>query len=139
MPSRVEREIDEILRRLEPSLPREPRLRRLRRAAGRALRGPRNALSGAFRRFTAGNVMLLAFALIIGSLVASRMWDDAGRLMLIAGVALFALALVASFAGRKTAPERRWRGQVIQYGEPTLADRLRSWWRAKSRRRTRGR
>ncbi len=83
--------------------------------------------------------MLLAFALVIGSLVVSRVWQDAGRFMLLAGIALFVLALVASFAGRRSVPERRWRGQVIHYDEPTLADRLRSWWRAKSRRRTRER
>ncbi|HWQ28713.1 MAG TPA: hypothetical protein VNN12_06790 [Dehalococcoidia bacterium] len=139
MPSRVEREIDEILRRLETSLPREPGFRRLRRAAGRAFGASRRALAGAFRRLTAGNAMLLAFALVIGSLVVSRLWDDAGRFMLLAGIALFVLALVASFAGRRSVPERRWRGQVIHYDEPTLADRLRNWWRAKSRRRTRER
>ncbi len=139
MPSRVEREIDEILRRLEPSLPREPRMRRVRRAAGRALRRSWDACTGALRRLSAGNGMLLAFALIIGSLVVSRVWDDAGRFMLIAGLAVFVLALVASFTGRRSAPERRWRGQVIDYGAPTLADRLRNWWRAKSKRRTRER
>lgn len=139
MPSRVEREIDEILRRLEPSLPREPRIRRARRAVRRALGASRDALAGALRRLTTGNAMLLAFALVIGSLVVSRLWDDAGRFMLLAGAALFVLALVASFARRRSVPERRWRGQVIHYDEPTLADRLRNWWRAKSRRRTRER
>ncbi len=139
MPSRVEREIDEILRRLESSLPREPRMRRVRRALGGALSGLRDALVHSVRWVTAANAMLLAFALIIGSLVVGRLWDDAGRLMLIAGVALFLLALVMSFAGRRSLPERRWRGQVIDYGAPTLADRIRSWWRAKSRRRTRER
>lgn len=139
MPSRVEREVDEILRRLETSLPREPRWRRVRRALRRALSSLWETLAHSFRRFTAANAMLLAFVLIIGSLVVGRVWDDAGRFMLVGGVALFVLALVMSFAGRRSLPERRWRGQVIEYGEPTLADRLRNWWRAKSRRRTRER
>jgi hypothetical protein len=139
MPSRVEREIDEILRRLESSLPREPRFRRVRHAAGRALGSVREAFGGSLRRLTAGNAMLLAFALILGSLVVSRLWDEAGRFILLAGLVLFVLTLVASFAGRRPATERRWRGQVIHYNEPTLADRIRHWWRAKSRRRARER
>lgn len=134
MPSRVEREIDEILQRIDTSLPREPWPRRLRRTLAGAASAARDAARVAVRNFTPGSAMLVAFALIIASLFVSRAWSDAGRFVLLAGVALFVLALVASFAGRRGEPERRWRGRVIRYDEPTLAERVRNWWRTKSRR-----
>jgi hypothetical protein len=30
--------------------------------------------------------------------------------------------------------ERRWRGQVIEYGEPSPMDRVRDWFRRRGRR-----
>jgi hypothetical protein len=65
-----------------------------------------------------------------------------GTWLTIAGIALTLAAFVASVvmgAGSRSTlggrhVEKRWRGQVIEYSEPSALERVRGWFRRKARR-----
>ncbi len=144
MPDRIEREIEDILSRIDDFLPEERRARRIGRRVGSFFASAAGALRDTLSRFSPGTLMLAALAAFIAALVIDSYTPTLARYMIIASVAVFLGALVLSLvrgASRGGNPriEKRWRGQAIDYGEPTIGDRLRSWWQNKSRRQPRGR
>ena len=145
--NRLEREIEEILGKIE-QFP-DAKTRR-RRSTNRALQqfaaGISDRMHGLARqlsRFSISQVMLLSFLLILGSLFFRRAAPGLMAWVLYAGIALF----VASFAisvfggGRSSAGgPPKWRGRTIKYQNrpyqsgPSITDRLRFWWNARTRR-----
>jgi hypothetical protein len=143
MANRVEREIEEILSKVD--LPKEPRPIRMRRTWRSRARGLTGRVGGMFRSLPAlnsGNLMLAGIGVILLSLVVRMVAPQYTQWVVLAGLALFATAFVFSlFArGRGTIPsgDPYWRGQRIPrstLGGPSPIERLQRWWRDRNRRR----
>lgn len=133
-PDRLEREIEEILDKIEdfPSAS-ERRARARRKATGRlggAVAGWQRALLARLSRFDMSQVMLLSFLLILGSLFLRRFSPLLTQWVLYAGVALFIAAFAMLVFGRKgrSGPggsAAYWRGRQIEYRQPPLRTRAR--------------
>jgi hypothetical protein len=145
MPSRVEREIEEILNKLEsPGPGRQPvRLRRTWRSRLRAFTR-RIPLPGALvARLNAGTMMLWGIGLILLALVLSRVAPDLTRWAVIAGLVLFFGSFVLGFLHRGGGSaggsrEVYWRGERYNRSDlrgPSTIDRIKTWWRGRNRRR----
>ena len=144
MPNRVEREIEEIMAKLETPAPgRAPvRLRRswrsrVRRTLGRVPR-PRTSLT----RLNAGSMMLWGIGLILAALLLRMVSAELTRWAVILGLILFFGAFVVGFLheepGSFGSGETYWRGQRFSRSElrgPSTVDRLKTWWRTRNRRR----
>lgn len=138
MPSEYEREIDEILRRMDEVSPR----RSLRFRASRWVRLRWQALAGWVRGLPTA---LPADQLMVGALVCGVafviMRSLAPGLAIWIGLAAVVM-FVAAFAisiGRVSGSSRnevRWRGKVIDMrsGQPTVADRIILWLRRQFKR-----
>jgi hypothetical protein len=138
---KVQREIEELLNKLDNFVP-EDRLASKIRNRQRVQAGPGaiERLVGRITRLSLGHVLLAGLALLI---VGSLLRDTLGALsgpMIIAGIVLAISAFVLSvingdsrrtIAGGRT--EKRWRGQVIDYSEPSAGRRLMDWLRRRRR------
>jgi hypothetical protein len=143
MPNRVEREIEEILSKLDglppPSRP-PTRLRRTwRLRLGRVISGLRERLSG-LSSINPGSMMLLGLGLILSALFLRMISADLTRWVVIAGLVLFFASFVLSFrrGGRSVTGDgdTYWRGQRISRSTmrgPSLVDRIRGWWQRRNR------
>ena len=140
--NRLEREIEEILGKIE-QFP-DARTRR-RRSTNRALQQFGAAVSDRLRgivrelsRFSISQVMLLSFILILGSLFFRRTAPAMMSWVLYAGIILFVSSFAISmFGGRgSSGGPAKWRGRTVQYqpSAPSLSDRLRFWWNSRTRR-----
>lgn len=137
---KVKRQIEELLDNLDTFVP-EQRLASKIRDRQRRSEGPGvgERIGVLARRVTLGHVMLAGLALLLLS------WFPVpyeGWLML-AGIALAGTAFALSVARRGGSGkpiirggggEKRWRGQVLDYSEPSVVDRVRSWLRNRRRR-----
>ena len=140
---RIEREINEILDKIEqfPS-PENRRARARKRAFRRAadsVAARQRAALGWIGRFSVSQVMLLSFLLILGSFFFKRFSPALMQWVLIAGVVLF----VSSFAllvfgggsrGGGGSPESTyWRGRELNYDTESLGGRVRRWFSRRRR------
>jgi hypothetical protein len=147
MPERWEREIDELLRRREAKLRREPVSKRVARGSAPMMSG----LSGAFRSFLrrtpVEQFMIASIFLVAGSFVLGFIPSMAGvaRWASLLSILFFVLALALSVAARRghgTDAPKRWRDRDVGYGSsygpaqpPSLWVSLRTWWRRRRFRR----
>lgn len=146
MPERWEQEIDELLRRREAKLRREPVSRRVRRRSAPMMSGLSDAFRSFLRRTPVEQFMIASLALVAvafllnifpGTLVLAR-WAS------LLSILLFVLAIALSVAGRRGQEppgSKRWRDRDVGYGsnyggqQPTIWDNLRTWWRRRRFRR----
>jgi hypothetical protein len=146
-PDKVQREIEELLEQLDNFVP-EERLaqkirnrRRQRQVAERATPSAWDRVTSRVSRVTLGQLMLAG----LGLLLVGWLFGDAlgawARWVTVLGIALtlgaFVLSIVNGGGSRSTIGNRvqkRWRGQVIEYGEPSRVDRVRGWFRRRGRR-----
>jgi hypothetical protein len=144
-PDRLEREIEEILDKIEdfPSAS-ERRARARRKAAGRfgnAITSPRRALLTRLSRFDMAQAMLLSFVLILGSMFLSRFSPLVMQWVLYAGVALFIASFAMMLFGRRggrggpSGGTAYWRGRQIEYRQPSITKRARRWFGGRGARR----
>ena len=145
-PDKVQREIEELLDRLDTFVPEERLATKIRSRARQHPRGEPGALqrmATRLRRVTYGQMVLGGLGLIVAVFFfRGPLGDIAGPLMiagLIIAVAGFALSVVNGGAARTLGTsggrvEKRWRGQVIDYSEPSTIERLRGWLRGRRRR-----
>ncbi len=140
-PDKVQREIEELLDKLDNFVP-EDRLAQKIRKRQRDEMGP-GLLERAWTRISRislGQAMLAGLALLlIGTFFRQPLGGWAGPIM-IAGIVLAAGAFLLSVVNgdsRRTISggrsEKRWRGQVIDYSEPSATSRLRDWLRRRRR------
>jgi len=129
MSNRIQREVDELLSRLDQFPPKKPASRRIRDAITRPFRSLGRAVSG-FRlpAITAGHVLLAAIIIIVVAYVAG---GDSGiwTYIIAAGVLLFVLAFVMSLrrqSGGGSAP-KYWRDRPLDLKRGGGGDE-RSWW-----------
>jgi hypothetical protein len=144
-PDKIQREIEELLDKLDTFVPEErlaEKIKRRRKEQRRAEQGP-----GAFERVTRrlsqislGQIMLAGLALmIIGWLFNDALggwstWVTLGGLLLT--LVAFVLSLMTGGARTTVGPrqvQKRWRGQIIEYSEPSRMDRIRGWFRRRGR------
>lgn len=144
MPNRVEREIEEILSKLEPGPPPKrpiPMRRSWRARVQRRLRGLPNPLA-ALPAVNAGNMMLLGIGLILSALLLRMFSGTLAYWAVVIGFVLFVLSFILSLrrggSGGGVAGPRDvyWRGQRVSRAElrgPTVSERVRTWWRGRNR------
>jgi hypothetical protein len=139
MPQKYEQEIDEILRRMESQLPREPLRRRLnRRFAGLSdAIVPRLAV-----RPTPTALLLAGLAMVLLSYVLRAFVPGAGTPLTILAIAFFIGALVLSISRSRRRHAPGWRGRRLdnRASEPLIWTSLVRWyqnWRESRRRRSR--
>jgi hypothetical protein len=137
MSSKLERDIEEVLAKIDRFPPKRPLRRRVGRRLTAALDSVGRALGGVPRpRVSVGQVLLLGIALIV---IAYVFGDSLGggsvvRLFIIAAIVLFIGAFIFSLRRQSASrmPEKRWRGQRMDLDE---AGGPGSWWnRWRSRR-----
>ena len=141
MSERWEREIDDLLRRKEGRLRREPVSRRFTRRSAPLAGGVTHVLRSFLRRppveqFMIASIFLVALTFFLQILrIAPTIQYWAGVLSLF----LFVLALGLSITGHRGGPRgtKRWREREISYGSPypSLWDSMRRWWRRRHLRR----
>jgi uncharacterized protein YlxW (UPF0749 family) len=140
---RLEREIEELLGKIEQFPDSESRARRARqrnvnRVTSR-IAGWQQEIARRLARVSVSQLMLASFLMILfafffrgrGVPPAVASW------ILLAGVILFVSTFaVMVFARRNgSSVEQKWRGRTVQYNTaPTLSRRIRRWWTSRSRR-----
>jgi hypothetical protein len=141
---KVQREIEELLEQLDNFVPEERLAAKIR---NRRRQRPQSEGPSTWQRFTSrisrvtlGQIMLAGLA----CLLVSFLFDDplgrwAGWLT-IAGIVMtagaFILSIMRGGGSRSTIGgrvQKRWRGQVIEYGEPTTMERVKGWFRRRGR------
>ena len=142
---RLEREIEEILGKIEQFPDQQARARRARRrSASRitsTIAGWQQRIAREVSRISVSQVMLLSFLMILFAFFfrGRGLPSPVATWILLGGVILFvsAFAVMLLFrpggGGRRV--EQRWRGRTIQYeAGPTLGQRIRRWWASRTRR-----
>jgi hypothetical protein len=127
----IEREIKDILDKLDKFVPEESAAGRFSKRTAHWASDLQRAVVSRLASISLSQVMLVALAMIVlGWLFGMRVNPVAARWVIIAGIILLGVSFVASLRSSRTAHyEKRWRGQVIDLSGPSLADRLRAWFR----------
>lgn len=133
MSNNLEREVEEILRKLDRFVPEEGPLPRARRRMAGAASGVLHALLARLSIVSLGQVMLASLALVLVAFFFRSASPALARWVVIGGLILFFTAFVLSLVGGRSRHERRWRGQVIDLSESSLSDRLRNWLQRRGR------
>ena len=142
---RIQREIEELLDKLDTFVPEERLASKIRnRRASNSASTP-SLLERTWKRVSGislGQMILVGLALMLfafflrGPLGAATSWIMVAGLI-IAGVA-FVLSVIGGGSSRTVSGgggvEKRWRGQVIDYSEPTRGDRILAWFKNRRRR-----
>lgn len=120
MPDRIQREVEELLARLDTFPPKKPLWKRVRDSVS-ALPG---RFAGAIRlsALSAGHVLLIGIALIVGTWVLIPGWDLA-RWLIAGGIVLFIGAFIFSLRRQSRPPEKYWRDKPMD-----VHGGSRSWW-----------
>ena len=131
---KIQREIEEILNRLDEFVP-EKRPARGRSKTPHLATSFGDALLARIATISLKHMMLAALGLVVVAFFAMPVYPVLGRWAAIAGLILFATSFALSFFNRSSGPavEKRWRGQVMDLKNPSLGDRLRAWFDAKRR------
>ena len=139
-PDRLEREINEILNKIEqfptPERRRARAARKSLRRFGDAVSSRQRTIARELSRISLSQLVLLSFLLILGSFIL-RGIGPVGTWIMVAGVVLLvaSLALMLFGGGRRaTPPSQQWRGRTISYRSDNLARRLRRWFGSRKRR-----
>ncbi len=130
MSSKLERDIEEVLAKIDRFPPKRSLWGRVRRRLADVFDGIGRAVAGLPRpRFSVGQVLLLGIALII---IAWVFRDSLGgslvRLVVIGAIVLFIGAFIFSLRRQSASrlPEKRWRGQPMNLDQPHGPG---SWWK----------
>jgi hypothetical protein len=129
MSSKLERDIDEVLAKIEKFPPRRHLSSRIRRSIGNAIATVGAAVAAIPRpRMSVGQVLLLGLLIVVIGYVFGDSIGGASlvRWMIIGGILVFVVAFVLSLRrqGSSRVPEKRWRGETLDLdaeGEP--------WWK----------
>lgn len=141
---RIQREIEEVLDKLDAFVPEERLAAKIRNRARRKQSdtpGLVERVRTRIGRVSIGQLMLGGFALILIAYFFRAPLGAASTPLIVVGLVLSALAFVLAIVrggGARTvgggSVEKRWRGQVIHYSAgPSAADRIRSWFRNRRR------
>jgi len=136
MPDQLQREIEEILNKLDEFIPEQKSSSRIRKQWNEKLHAFGGRLGGLMSHVSMGHLMVASLILIFVAFAFRS--STIGQYSMIAGLSLLGLTIVVSFVAnrRRTRSEKRWRGQVVDLSGPGPLDRLQGWFR---RRRSRTR
>ena len=146
MSEKWEREIDELLRRREAKLRREPVSRRFARRSAPFRSNASGVFRSVLRRPPAEQFMIASIFLVAVAFAMSIIPSAAGiaRWASLLSLLFFVLGLALSVMGRRgpggQASSKRWRDRDVSYGgssggSPTVWEQLRTWWRRRRFRR----
>ncbi len=141
---RLEREINEILGKIEQFPDAESRARRNRRRSVNRftsrLAEVQHGIARQVSRVSVSQLMLASFLMILFAFFfrGRGLPATASSWILLAGVVLFVSTFAVMLFGPRGRPggssEQRWRGRTISYETPSLADRVRRWWASRAHR-----
>jgi len=136
MSERWEREIDELLRRRDAKLRREPVSRRFARRSAPFRSGMSGVARSFLRRTPVEQFMIASIFLVAVAFLCSIIPSAAGlaRWASLLSLLFFVLALALSMMGRRgygQGEQKRWRERDVGYGgqSPSVWENLRVWWR----------
>jgi len=133
MADRIEREIEEILKKIDDFVPETGRSRRRPRKVGSGISNAQSWFARRLASISLNQVMLWSLLVFIAAFVfrgvPAASWVMVGALIVL-GTA-FILSLRAP--GGRSVPEKRWRGEPVDYSGISWADRLKA--RLKGRKR----
>lgn len=139
-PDRLEREIQEILDKIEqlpaPKRRRASGLQRSLRRIGDGVSAWQRTVVQELSRISLSQLVLLSFLLILGAFLI-RGIGPLGTWLMIAGVVLLVASLalmIFGSGGGARARTQQWRGRTISYNRDGLAQRIRRWFSNRSRR-----
>jgi hypothetical protein len=143
MSDRLEREIEEILDKIEqfpaPETRRARARRRWLRRVGGAISDRQRSVMRELSRISISQVMLTSFLMILGSFFFRRFSPLLMSWALYAGVVLFISSFAIMMFGRRStrSVEGRWRGREVayEYTRPSLTQRVKRWWESRNTRR----
>ena len=126
MADRIEREIEDILKKIDGLPAKGQKPRQVRRVS----RGPVSNAQGWFSRTLArvslNQVMAWSLVIIIAAFFLRALpfasWLMIGALIVLATA--FILSLRGGGGGGNRGPEKRWRGEVLDLRGPSLGDRI---------------
>jgi hypothetical protein len=129
VPDNLEREVEEILRKLDKFVPEEGRLARTRKGAGQAVSDFLHTILARLSRVSLGQLMLTSLVLVLVAFFFRGASPALARWAIIGGLVLFLTAFSLSLLSGRSRYERRWRGRAVDLSEPSLSTRLRNWLR----------
>ena len=139
---KLQREIEDILNRLDAFVPEERARSRVRRRSSDAASAFGRAVMAPLAGISLRQVMLTALAHTLISLLLMSAQPAFARWVLIAGLILFFTSIVLSVFNRGAGAAsggpkvtRYWRDRPIELEEPGPGDRLRAWWQGRFGRR----
>ncbi len=129
---RLEREINEILDNIErfpgPESRRVRARKRLLRRLANSIANSQRAMARQLSRISIGQLMLLSFLIIGGSIFFRRFSPLLMQWALLAGVVLFVSTFaILVFTRGGSSQQGYWRGREIGSDSPSIATRLRRW------------
>ncbi len=131
---RIQREIEDILSRLDDFVPEKRRGRRIRRRSSGAAAAFGRAILEPIASISLSQVMLAALALIVIAFLGMRIRLPFAFWVFVAALILFLTSFALSFFSRSSPKvEKRWRGRAIDLDGPSLVERFRAWLRSKRR------
>jgi hypothetical protein len=133
MADQLQREIEEILNRLDEFIPEQKATSRIRKQWGERLHAFGSRLGRLISHVSMGHLMVASLILIF---IAFALRSSViGQYSMIAGLSLLGLTIVVSFvANRRARSEKRWRGEIVDLSGPSFIDRLQSWFKKRGSR-----
>ena len=128
MADQLQREIEEILEKLDEFIPEQKATSRIRKRWAEKVSAFRHGIGGLASRISMGHLMIASLVLIFVAFAFRS--SSIGQYAMIAGLSLLGLSIVVSFfSNRRAGHEKRWRGQVVDLSGPSVMDRLQAWFR----------
>jgi hypothetical protein len=135
MADRIEREIEDILRKIDGFVPENGQKPPSRRPRPKPLAAAQGWLGHRLARISLNQIMMWSLIIMVGAFFL-RALPFASWIML-GSVIILATAFVLSLRGggsTRNAPEKRWRGQPLDLSGPSWPDRVKYWLKGKRRR-----
>ena len=141
MADRIEREIEEILRKIDDFVPEKPRRSVRKRPFDKpptAFENPSRPISTpksttGLAHVSLNQVMLWSLIVVV---IAFFLPIPGSGWVILAGLLVFAVAFLLSRmgGGSSRGVQKRWRGEPIDLREPGLPDRIKAWVKGRRRR-----
>ena len=125
MADRVEREIEEILRKLDNFVPSKPR--RTPRHVGQPFAAAQSWFAHRLARISLQQVMMWSLLAVILTFLLRGI--PGAYLLMVFALIVFVTAFILSARGGHAGPaaEKRWRGQPMELHGPSWPNRIKAW------------
>ena len=133
MADRIEREIEEILRKIDNFVPESARARRQPRKVSTGINSAQSWFARRLSAISLNQVMLWSLLIFIAAFVFRGI--PASSWIMIGALIVLATAFILSLRspGARRAPDKYWRDRPVTYSGPAWPDRLKSWLKGKRR------